>query len=485
MIPELRGRISVGAYVCPNGASVVECRRTRAGLEIMRTFDVPAHLETAAAAADHLVRVITSAAISRADVSVAIRGFGLQHHVLQLPPADDEILTTIIEREMRRLEPQLVDFTTAWIRLPVSPQAAAAEAQSAQLAVVVPDDTVMAFEQRFGETQLTLAHLTALPSAMARIAGEFDAADDISAMVAALPDGAFFGFFLGNALRLVVEPPFHVQGQHDAVAVAEEAELGSMFLRQQFRGARVDRVTIIGAVDAVDDAESTLAGRLGVPVKRFALRDLSAAAHAAVGAVLDAEASPPLSLGGSTRDREEHDARGGLHSAALVASLIALLVGAWTVFGAVQARGATDDLARAETRILQDSFGLAGVRSTAEQRKLIRNAQAALRIVATDRADLQQTIASVAGSIAPRLRLDSMALTRNGDGWSVVLGGMAGGETSARAVQNLNDFYQQLPRHLVLHDLSLDRMSYVDSSGATDAAVRFEVSFAAPPPRRN
>jgi hypothetical protein len=481
MIPGT-GRTTIGAYVCPAGVFAAECRRGGGSLRIDRAFDVPARLGTAAEAADHLVRALGSAGVERAAIAIALRGFGVVHHVLQLPAARTEILTPIVERELRRLEPQIVDPVVAWTSLATSTAAISAESSAAQLAAAIPADTVRAFEQRLAEAGHTLLHLTALPAAMNHLGEEFDRADDVSALVASLPDGVFLGFFLGAALRLVFEPPRQTGVVEDASALAEEAELGAVFLQQHFRGARLDRATILGAVDSVDDPEQALTARLGVPVTRFALRDLSAAAHVGVGAALDATSGQPFSLGGETRERATRQTRRPIEPASLAASLVALVLAAWTVVGAVEARSAASDFGVARQRLQQDSFGFATARATAEQRRLVRDARSALRLAAADRQRLQQTIVSLAAAIDSHVRVDSMSMSRAGERWDVRLRGAASGASSALAVQALHDFYLELPRRLSVSGLSLDSLSYVDVRPGKESAVNFVVSFAAEPP---
>jgi len=332
-------RLVVGAYVCPSGVFAVECHRRGDALRIERAFARPEHLATATDAAEHLVRTLASANVSSAAVAIAVRGFGVVHHILQLPADTPDVVAPIVDRELRRLDPDLTDSVTAVAVLASSAQATAVDADVAQLAGAMPSAAVDAFEQHLAAAGHSLRHVTALPAAMNRLVEEFDHSDDASALVASLPDGPFLGFFLGGAMRLVIEPP--VQGaSDDATALAEEVELGVTMLRQQFRGVEIDRVTVVGAVDAVDDAEQALAGRLGVPVKRFALRDLSAAAHAALGAALDADSDTPLSLGGSTRRRTAWPAARTLRAIGLVAALVAVLAAIWSVVGAFEARRA-------------------------------------------------------------------------------------------------------------------------------------------------
>ncbi|HJQ20321.1 MAG TPA: hypothetical protein VJ867_08245 [Gemmatimonadaceae bacterium] len=478
-----RSGICIGAYVCPTGVFAVECRRTRAGLQVERTLDVPALLETPVEAADHLVRVLTSAHVPRADLAIAIRGFGVLHHILQLPPAKHDILSTVIAREVRRMEPQLVDAEITWTPLPVSSHASAADAHAAQLAASVPRETLDAFRARLEGTPYRVVHATIVPAAMMRVAEEFDRRDDVSALVATLPDGVFLGFFLGGALRLVVEPPHDPQMTHDATIVAEETELGAMFVRQQFRGAQVEHVTVVGAPDGVE-TEQAISARLGIPASRFALRDLTPASHVALGAVLDAQSAEPLALAGDAVGGGQTALQRALHSGAIAASAAALLLAIGTVWGTVAARQAASNLAIARARIQQDSFGLVSAQSTAQQRKLVRDALAALRFVAEDRVDLQKTIADIAAAMSPGIRVDSIAMDRVMDGWAVAVGGVVAGETSGHSVQTLHDFYRELPRRLDINDLTLERLSYVDDGSGPGAGVQFELTFAAPTPRR-
>ena len=329
----------VGAYVCPRGVFAAECRRQGKALRIDRSFARPGNLETAGEAAAQLVQLLAANDVSKASVAIALRGFGVVHHVLQLPSSKPEVLAPVADRELRRLDPSLMDPVSAVATLNSSSQAAAADSATAQLVAAAPAATVEAFEQQLADAGHSLEHMTALPAAMNRLAEEFDHSDDVSAFVASLPDGPFLGFFLGGAMRLTIDPP--AQGtSDDASALAEELELGATFLRQQFSGAELDRLTLVGAVDAVDDAEQVLAARVGVPAKRFALRDLTAAAHAGVGAVLDADSSAPLSLGGSTRHRPAGQHLMAIRVAVLVAALAASLMAFWSVRAVFESRRA-------------------------------------------------------------------------------------------------------------------------------------------------
>ena len=109
------------------------------------------------------------------------------------------------------------------------------------------------------------------------------------------------GFVIGGAIRLVVEPPLPRDAEHESAALAEELELGAMFVRQQFRGANLDRIALVGRKEGLADVEAVLADKIHLPAKQLGAGDLSPVAFAALGSLLDAQSPKPLSLGGDSR----------------------------------------------------------------------------------------------------------------------------------------------------------------------------------------
>ena len=468
----------VGAYVCPRGVYTIECKRDGGSIAVERRFEVSVQVDNPTSAADQVIRALRSAMITNADVAIAIRGFGVAHHVLQMPPATDELLTPIVDREVRRLEPQLVNPVVGWTPLPPLDVGPETSPQRSLLAAAIPADVVQAIEQRLQAAGYRLLHLTALPSAMQRLLEEFDPATDSTAFVAPLPDGAFIGFSLNGALRLIVEPPSQQDAEHEAAALAEEVELGVMFVRQQFRTTQIDRITLVGSKVSLSDAETALTERLHVPAKRLSVRDLSPAALTALGAVLDAQATAPLSLGGATLGTRELRAQSTLTSISFAALVLVALLGAWLMTELVREKRASSALHTAQRRVEQDAFGLAPLRSTADQRRMFRDAVAALRLVATDRAELQQVLSGIAATVRPPVRIDSLRLSRAATGWVGNLAGTVSGTTNARAVQTLHDLYRELPLRLTTDSLHLDELAYADAQDDAGAAlVRFQLSL--------
>jgi len=467
----------VGAYLCPRGAWLVESVARRGGAEVRRVIPAPAELNTEHAAAAHLVDVLASSGIRRAKIALTLRGFDVGHHVISLPSVRDSVLRPIVEREVRRLEPQLSDPVVGWMPLPAEPVPPEGPPQLHVLAAAAPRNVVDVIDDALRSAGHTLLHLTAVPAAMQRLHEELDGSTETTALVAPLPDGPFIGFLLAGALRLAVEPPLQEQAA-DAAAMAEELELGAMFIRQQFRGATIERVALAAAADVLPGAEEALAIKAGAPVSRWEVQGLGPAELAALAAVMDSRSPRPLALGGTVGARHAEPGGAGLRTASMVAVAAAVVVGAWTVSRALDGRAVARDLRDASRRVEQEAFGMRGVRETAEQRRLVRDALTALRQVNRERDELAALLARLAGAVAEPVRLDSLRMDRGSDGWVAALSGSVAAPTNGRAVQALHEFYRGLPAQLNAEQLDLEDMQYAEGEGAT--GVKFRLSFVVP-----
>lgn len=480
----------VGAYVSPRGVFAIVCRDAASGVEVERSFDAPFGLRTAEEAADHLVSVLQSAGIARASVSVAMRGFGVAHHSLQLPPASDALLGPVIEREVRRLEPHLGDCVVQWMSLPPLESGLSAPPgvppQRSIFATAAPSDVVAAFEHRLHDAGHRLEHLTTLPVAVQRLLEQFDSGTGTIATVLPLPDGAYIGFTLSGGVRLVVDPPLPQDQAHEAAALAEEIELATTFVRQQFRGATIDRVVLIGARPSLTELKATIGERLRIPAKQVEAETLTPVGFVALGAVLDARSAdpPPQSLGGSTRARAVSPALSRLETASLVGVFVLALVAFWTIAETVRTVRAERALQTALRQIEQDDFGLAPLRETAGQRRLVSQALEAVRLSASDRVEIQAALAGVAAVIRPPAHVDTLHLAWSDGKWQARLVGGVESTSNARAVQTLHDFYRELPQRIPMDSLRLVRLSYGDadeSTGVDRGSVQFQLSFALQP----
>lgn len=466
----------VGAYVCPRGVHLIECRLLSSGVQVLRSVPAPSRLRTAEDAATHLVNALADAGMRRARVAVTLRGFDVGHHVLSLPQAGANLLGPIIDREVRRLEPQIADPVLGWTPLPAEPAASDAPPQIQILAAAAPREVGELMDHELRSNGHALVHLTAIPAAVQRLQEEFDGGDATSALVVPLPDGAFLGFFLHRAVRLSVEPPLQDLEMPDVAAMAEELELGAMFVRQQFRGAQVEHVLLAAPPSVLPEADEAITHKMSAPVRRLDIQGLGPGELAALGAILDSRAAHPLSLGGTAGATRKDSARDALRTAAIVTALATVLVGGWTAYQAISARKATVELLDARRRVEQESFGIRPVTETADQRRLMRDAITALRWAGRERLDLARLLARLADAVAAPVALDSIHLDRGTDGWVAAMAGRVTAETNGRAVQALNEFYRDLPQRLGIEQLNLEQLSYADSAGGA-AAVRFQLSF--------
>jgi hypothetical protein len=470
----------VGAYVCPRGSFCVQVRPRGAGLEVVRAFEQHGRIASAGDAARHLAGTLAANGIQRADVAVVLRGFEAAHHTLTLPPAPPAMLGPIIERELRRLEPQLTDAVVGWLPLVDRDEPADQGHQRHFIAAALPATVVTAFENGLRDAGCALHHLTALPAAFQRLGEDHNVTAGTTALLAPLPDGLFLGLFLGGGLRISIEPPLLDQEMPDGAAMAEETELATTYVRQQYRGAQLERAVIAGPTEQWADTQQLLVERLALPVERLDLQGMSAASLAALGAVLDARSPAPLALGGAVLDRKANAARASLRQTAAAAVVATVAIGGWALFQAVNARRTDTELRAALRQLDQHGTSVGPLRQTAEQRRLVRDAGDVVRISIRDREELQAALTAIAGGIVGPIRLDSLGLERGSSGWVAGLSGTATGATSGGAVQALHDFYRDLPRRLIVEELALDQMSYRDTTEAAAVSVNFQLSFVLP-----
>ena len=248
-----------GAFACPRGVFVVECKERGGSIEVARTFEAFSHVSSPREAASQINRLLASASAARAAVAVAVRGFGEE-----------------------------------W-----TPSGESGSRHDSVSAVTDPAIAKI-FSEQLAASGHSLRHLTVLPAAMHRIVADFASDAQPSLIIAQFPDAPFLGYVVDGALCHVVEPQTSEFAPLSATELAEEAELGAEFVRQQFRGGRVGRAMLLTSADSFSELESAIGARLEVPVGQLPLTGLSAGSVAAFGAVLDAESLHPVSLGGNS-----------------------------------------------------------------------------------------------------------------------------------------------------------------------------------------
>jgi hypothetical protein len=474
----------VGAYLCPRGVFGVECQERSKGLEVIRSFESFARISSPVDGIRQLDRALQQHDIKRANLAIAVRGFGAVHHVLAFPQTNDNILDAVVQREVRRLEPQLSDPVVAWMRLAPEEGAAEQASQADVLTAALPGDVVRGIAATIEQAGHSLLHLTVLSSAMHRLAEEFLPDTEPAALVCQLPDGPFIGYSLAGAIRLAVEPPVRDEDPlPDAAALSDEAELGALFVRQQFRGAQINQAVAVASDETYADVEAALGVRLMVPITRVPLEALSPGSVAAFGAVLDARAAKPASIAGRLSRRSGGGAATSLQLASTAALVLTTIVGVLALGIAWKARGTAASLREVRRRIEVESSALQPALATTDRRRIVRDAVLALQNAHGDRAALRQSIASIADAVSGPVSLDSIVLRRSEKGWQAALGGMVVGQTSGAAVQSLSGFTTQLGRLASVDSVTLRQLSYADTTGRS--LVRFELVFGVTPKERD
>lgn len=485
----LRPRARFSAVLAPSGIHLVQYRDGRRGLQVLRYSSDLARHPDAAAAARALADLVEADGGRGGRLALAVAGFGSYHHILTLPPAPREVLAPIVQREMRRFYPDLfhgdrgepaVEF------IPVDGSARPAEGQPREILVAgVPRELLETVHRQLAEREIELEHWTILPRAFQRLYDVFVGGRDSSALLLMLPSTPLLGLFHEGALRLFSEP-FGPQGraEDDLEAVLAKAERGALFVRQQFRGASVDRFIVAAEPAEAPRLASELERRLRARVEAFEPWGDSPGAVVALGAALDVGSEGsldllPASLG--PRTPVERWTR-----ALAVASAAVLVAGAgwWAWSGVRAAERAEASVAAVDARLAAYDEALAAVRPVVEARR--EHAGRALLLES-----LVGSHDALPGALWPLdagpsgVRIRSFELRRVESGWEGTATGLAVGATSAEVAGSVDSLHAALARALPGGSTELTRLAYVDAPADggglaepnSPIAISFEISF--------
>ncbi len=479
-----------GAFVEPAGITLVEYQRARGGVRVLRVLDAIRPLTSIQQAAAALASLVEQSGAKRATVSVALRGFGSAHLTLTLPPASDDILRPIVYREVRRASPDLEEpvfvFNNAGsLERRATPRAQVGAPPVHLLVSAVPSGVDAALRDRLAESGITLNFLTVASHLLQRLYHELDGGRETTAVLLCLPGGPLVGYFVNGQLRMTMEAPVDAAGSmvNDLETVLERVERGSLYLRQQFRGAAPTRYLVSAPMGGFGELSSALRARTGVPALPFAGAFGSPSSVAAMGAVLDTIRPGGVNLVSYTPGLGERLAgairrRGALPTAVLAAGILAV---AWAGLEVAQTRSTRAAIERATQALSRPDPMLARIRSTAGDRKTAAQAVASLATAQKAHLSLQEQLVDVTRALAPEVRLDSLSMSLRDDGWHAALGGRSLGATTAQAVRGLDSFYHGIPAQLDAKQLTLESLDYVaDSTARQGVSVIFRLAFLLP-----
>lgn len=478
----------LGAFVEPHGIYLIEYRRERDGIAIIRRQSDERRLLGLAEAGERLAALIRAGGSGPSRLAAAIRGFGSTYQLMMLPPAEAAVLGPVVRRELTRLNPELerprIDFVVGGEidrRRRARPDGG--RPQQEVLVGAAPELAVSAFGDELAAAGIELEHLTLLPQVLQRLYQQGDGSARPTACYVELPGGPLIAFFHENQLRLVVEPPDAGDSSTASRAeiLAEHLDRGNLYLRQQFRGVELGRLLVAAAPEDEGALIEILRTRLGYPVEKFPGPDAPAAALVSMGAVLDAEAERGLNLSPFAESAEVRSERGNRQKAILAAAVISAIAIIWAILsvaGLVSVSKKVDS----ERRVAEARMNtLAPIRVIATERQ--KNAQSVhyLENVANDRAHVQEILRAIARATPPGMQLTTLTLDRAGQEWSVQVSGTAYGDTGADVLLGVDRFYHALPRELPLHDLVLSTLEDIPQK-EFGAAMKFALTFVASPP---
>jgi hypothetical protein len=349
----------------------------------------------------------------------------------------------------------------------------------------VPRSLAIALSGALAERQITLRHVTVLPHVLQTLYTTFDGSPKPTVMVVLMEAGLLMGCFYRGALRLFIEPPQDMSGRplRDPASVTEQVERANLFLRQQFPTETVGRVLLATPGDGAAAVESALQSTLASDI--VTLADAPAGSLMAMGAALDAETARPLQLL-PPEVRPRTTAERWTRRLATAASLVVMAAAAWWAGSGMAVARTEADAARAVERQVQSELTwLDGARETLEARRAHLTRLAYLEASSEERAESRRIMAAVAAAAPERIRLDTLRVERDGDGWILKLTGRAEGAGSAEAVRAVDQLYRGIPERLPAEELELGRLRDLQDTeqdtpmmpGGWPVAIDFDMSF--------
>ena len=476
------------AVLSPTGLHVLEYKRRRRQLEIVRYRSEAANHTDIEVASEALANLLEAEGARGGELALAVAGFGSCHQLLTLPPAAPDLLEPIVNREMRRFFPDLFQSGAeapfvAYV--PTDPEGAGLGSPMRDLlAAAVPRVLVEQVRAATAARGIRVDHITVVPVAITRLFESFVGSRETAALAVVTPDYASVGFFHDGALRLFTEPPAYGRegGASTEQVVADQVERGSLYLRQQFRGARLSAVHV-GA-----DREDQVLIRSALDEKGEAeIRELvageSPGALLALGAALDRQAEYCLNLL-PLEYRPPSAAERWVRGLGVAAAAILLLgAGFWTLMG-VRAEAEAAELVRTyEESLVPRLASYARIEPVVRERQAHAARAELLRKIVADRERLPELLWPL-NNASGSIDIAGFALNRTAEGWSGQLTGTSRSYSSAAAAAAAQGLFDEFSRELPEGTVTLNGLNTVYAAGEeveeafAPVSVSFSISFA-------
>ncbi|HUR92383.1 MAG TPA: hypothetical protein VMY38_06895 [Gemmatimonadaceae bacterium] len=487
---------SFGAFIDPDRAYVIEYRRRSTGIEVIDHMSLARPMPDIADAADAAAELINaSAGRGNSTLTATIRGFGTSYHLLTLPPAGADVLSPIVEREMRRLFPDVEDPAVAFAvggyidrRTGKPPDAKGLPERRATeesevlpleiLAAATPGRVVETLVVRLRSFGIQLDHLTVLPQAMSRLYREVSRYPGPSAVAMMLPGAPVIAVFQAGDVRFVAEPPSapDARSDDDVQTVIDQVGRARIHLRRNYRGADVEKMFVAAEPSDRSHVASVLNAALNIEVQPLADAIGPPAALAALGGVLNAESGADMALYPSAAEMIRIEKRKKVSMITLAAAIVCILAIAFAAFNTISATRAAKEL-REERAAADAALSRIGpMMGVIEQRRANSDRIAAIQSHRTGQQQLARILNGMRLAQPPNVDITEASLTRTDAGWTVAVSGKAIGSTGAQVLRGVDAFYRELPRRVPLESLSLDTFDYVTGD---QIVGDFRITFAA------
>ena len=482
------------AFIAPAGVWLVEYQAERTGTRVVQQWSTLGQLASMGDAMDRLRALVSSLGAMRASLGLVIEQFGVVHHTMTVPGAPDEVLRPIAQREMQRvfgMDDAAVVFTRGGSEERRESSRAESRTAPPQLSIAAaPHETIDALRNASMPQGVDVTLATVVPSAMRGLYLATGGALEATAILVCLDTGPHLAFFLDGRMELVMEPPVASEGERaSADAIVDQVERGTIYFRQQFRGATPTRVLLAARADEYHGLAAALERRLGARVSALFGGIGSPEAVVAMGGVVGAQSSRPLDLfphPPSLRERAAVALRGPNAIVAGVAAATILAIG-WSSMQFAALSTARNDVAALETSVRTALPAVARMRQVAEQREDVVTTRNYLREVRDERTTVTRTLADIASSTPVGIQFDSLRAVRSASGWTAIVQGESRAATTAEAVRSLDAFYRTMRGVQGIGSPNIDQFDYRaptpadsthEAAGPEPVVLEFRVSFA-------
>jgi hypothetical protein len=472
-----------GALVAHDGVTIVEYRAERTGLRVVGSWTDAGRSTSIDEALARLNGLLTLHSPKRATVAVALEQFGVVHHTMTLPSANDAVLRPVIAREIQRafgVTDPVVAFTRGSTDERRAPDRANAATAPHQLMIAAaPRDTIRALQAGLVTADIEIA--TVVPKAMHALYEAAGASAEPTAVLACVESGPHVAFFIEGRLELAIDPPIALEGDRPTTEmILDQFERGAVYFRQQFRGASASRVLLAARADEYATLTEQLQSRFGAHVTPLFHGAASPEAMLAMGAVLEARRDTPLDLfphAPSSADRIAGLMRGpnGVVAGFAAAAVLA------AIWAGSQALGLSSLRRERETLRASVAAALPAIetqRHVAEHRADLVKQIEFVNASSDERATLATALSGIASNAPEAIRFDSLGVTRGANGWTLHIAGKSTAGSAAQVMRALDAFVQSVRAVPSVSSSSLDTFDYraADSTHAHAVAADFRVT---------